>query len=232
MFGARDAEQAACLATDYFRIQSPTVGDDGHFGPSAAPPLGQKTDTSASLDSQLAGESPWTTRMAPVDGSPLAATAAGPGGPGGPAGPAGPAVPAGPTAPTSPLSPFSPCGPTAAGPGGACRTSGSRSAGRTDCSHVPFVALLTLRSYRGWTRGACRTSESRSAGRTDCSRVPFVALLTLWPLWPLSASLTLSPRNPLHTLGALRTGRALRARIRPSARDPCCTLPEKAKCRR
>jgi hypothetical protein len=106
--GRATQQQAACLATDYFRTQSPTVGDDGHFGPSAAPPLGQKTDTSASLDSQLAGESPCTTRMAPVDGSPLAATAAGPGGP---AGPAGPAVPAGPTAPTSPLSPFSPCGP-------------------------------------------------------------------------------------------------------------------------
>jgi hypothetical protein len=63
--GRATHQQAPCLATDYFRIQSPT-GDDGHFGPSAAPPLGQKTDTSASLDSQLTGESPWTTRMAPL----------------------------------------------------------------------------------------------------------------------------------------------------------------------
>jgi hypothetical protein len=99
---------------------------------------------------------------------------------------------------------------------GACRTSGSHSAGRTDCSHVtfvPFVALLTLRPNRGWTGGACRTSGSHSAGRTDCSHVTFVALLTWRTLWPLSASLTLSSRNPLHTLGALRTGRALGARI-------------------
>jgi hypothetical protein len=79
-----------------------------------------------------------------------------------------------------------------------------------------------LGSYRVWTGGPCRTSGSRracGAGRTDCSHVPFVpffALLTgrtLRPLWPLNASLTLSSRNPLHTLGALRTGRALRACI-------------------
>jgi hypothetical protein len=96
---------------------------------------------------------------------------------------------------------------------GACRTSG---AGGTDCSKVafvPFVALLTLRPNRGWTGGACRTSGSHSAGRTDCSHVTFVALLTWRTLWPLSGSLTLSSQNPLHTLGALRTGRALGARI-------------------
>src|SRR5450631_594138 len=95
--------------TNYFRIQSPSVGDDVHLGPSAAPPLGQKTDTSVSVGSQLTVPSAWTARTPPVAGSPLA-----PEGPGGPAGPAGPIAPAGPTAPTSPLSPlspFSPCGP-------------------------------------------------------------------------------------------------------------------------
>jgi len=36
----------------FFR-QSPTVGLVPHLAPSAAPPLGQNTDTSVSLDSQL-----------------------------------------------------------------------------------------------------------------------------------------------------------------------------------
>src|SRR2546421_12551106 len=41
----------------YLRRQSPIVGVVPHFDPSGAPPLGQNTDTNASLASQLTGPS-------------------------------------------------------------------------------------------------------------------------------------------------------------------------------
>jgi hypothetical protein len=74
---------------------------------------------------------------------------------------------------------------------------------------------LGLGSNRGWTWVACRAGGAYCASGTDCPHVafvPFVALLTrgtrtLRSLWPLSASLTLSSRNPLQALGALRAGR-------------------------
>src|ERR1035438_6075151 len=40
-----------------FFKHKPTVGDVLHFAPSGAPPLGQKTDTRVSLDSQLTDRS-------------------------------------------------------------------------------------------------------------------------------------------------------------------------------
>src|SRR5437764_15482601 len=76
-------------AVFYLRIQRPMVGDDVHLGPSGIPPLGQNTDTRVSVGSQLTGPSVWATRMPPVAGSALGATAAGPGGPGDPGGPGG-----------------------------------------------------------------------------------------------------------------------------------------------
>jgi len=68
-----------------FFKHKPTVGDVPHFAPSGAPPLGQKTDTRVSLDSQLTDPSAWTARTFVVVASPLS--------------------------PLSPLSPGAPCGP-------------------------------------------------------------------------------------------------------------------------
>src|SRR5581483_302254 len=47
----------------HFFRQRPTVGEVLHFAPSAAPPLGQKTETSVSLGSQLTAPSICTARM-------------------------------------------------------------------------------------------------------------------------------------------------------------------------
>jgi hypothetical protein len=43
-----------------FFKHKPTVGAVPHFAPSGAPPLGQKTDTRVSLDSQVTDPSAWT----------------------------------------------------------------------------------------------------------------------------------------------------------------------------
>jgi len=94
----------------FFR-QTPTVGLVPHLAPSAAPPLGQNTDTSVSLDSQLTEPSAWTARILTAAGSPLS-----PFGPGAPCGPCGPCAPAWPCAPATPWTPCAPWGP--AGPCG------------------------------------------------------------------------------------------------------------------
>jgi hypothetical protein len=52
----------AVKSKSYFRRHSPTVGAVPHLAPSAAPPLGQNTETSVSLASQLTAPSACTAR--------------------------------------------------------------------------------------------------------------------------------------------------------------------------
>jgi hypothetical protein len=93
-----DVARIALICDDgrkgYFRRQRPTVGAAPHLAPSAAPPLGQNTETSVSLASQLTAPSAWTARRFAEAASPLS-----------------PVVPFSPAVPFSPGVPCGPCGP-------------------------------------------------------------------------------------------------------------------------
>jgi hypothetical protein len=100
----RDVARNALICDDgrkgYLRRHRPTVGAAPHLAPSAAPPLGQNTETSVSLASQLTAPSAWTARRFAEAASPFSPSV-----PFSPGGPFSPGVPCGPCGPCGPWGP-------------------------------------------------------------------------------------------------------------------------------